>query len=82
MNEQKHLQNNYFNPSQNKKQQTSEELIAMIKIFISRNALTTKDVLALHKIIKQLNAQGDKLSAKVLRAMTNRFENIKQQYQR
>lgn len=82
MNEQKHLQYDYFNPAQSKKQQSSEELIALIKMFISRNALTPKDFIALNKIIKQLNAQPDNLSNKVIRAMQKRFEDIKNKYQR
>lgn len=82
MNEQKHLKSDYINPTQNKKQESTEELVALIKMFITRNALTPQDIITLHKIIKQINARQDNMSAKVIRAMKNKFENIKNKYQR
>lgn len=82
MNEQKRNTYNYFNPTQSKNQESTEELVALITMFISRNALTPKDFILLNKIIKQLNAQHDKLPNKVIRSMRNKFENIKNKYQR
>ncbi len=82
MNEQKHLQTSYFNPKQSKNQQTAEELIALIKMFISHNTLHPRDLIVLQKILKQLIAQHDTLPNKVIRAMSNKFENIKEGYQR
>lgn len=82
MNEQKQNTYNYFNPTQSKTQESTEELVALITMFISRNTLTPKDLIVLNKIVKQLNAQRDNLPSKVIRSMKNKFETIKNKYQR
>lgn len=80
MNEQKRSRDNYFYPKQTKQEQCAEELLVMIKTFVSHNQLKPADLILLTKMIKQLNAEKNKTPIKILRSMSNKFEKIKQSY--
>ena len=72
------------NTSNSKQPQSAEDLLSLIQTFIYLNKKTLKsdDFFALTKIIRQLSKQKDNLPNKVLRPMKNKFEQIRQQYQR
>lgn len=82
MNERKRNQQEHLNPSKNEKKQTTEDLLALIQLFVSKNTLTPQDSIAIYRIVKQLNIQKNTMPTKVLRATQRKFEAIQNKYQR
>jgi hypothetical protein len=82
MNDKRQNYRSFYHPKEVKKQQNIEELLAIMTSFLSKNKLKSADWIIVNRLIQQLEANKNNMSAKVFRALKNRFENIQQQYQK
>ena len=82
MNEERKNRYNYFNPSVSEQKETTEDLLAQIKLFIQKHQLKPGDWILLDKLIRQLNGAKSNLPRKVLRSIQTKFDAIQSRYQR
>lgn len=57
-------------------------LAVCIESFLRKTKITPEEWIILDRLVKQLNKQRFKMSRKVLRSMSNKFETIQSRYQR
>ena len=81
MNEDKRRDRDFFNVGSTKKDDANT-LLSRIIYFKGHNEITPHDLVMLDIIIKQLNQRRANFPRKVLRGMVNKFETIKNTYQR
>jgi len=81
MNEDKRRDRDFLNVGSTKKDDVNT-LLSQIIYFKSHNKITPHDFVVLDALVKQLNQRRAAFPRKVLRGMVNKFETIKNTYQR
>ena len=84
MNEQRKSFRDYTNPTQTKRQQTVDELIAVGKMLLThRGQMTIQELIYIENVLhKQLNKRNAKIPNNVLRGIERKFQSIQNQIQR